>query len=143
MTLTRDELLAGREAPREKVHVPTIGGDVWVLMMSGAERRDFMQENHRLGLGAEDAGWRTYPWRLLERVLCDEQGERLLQPGDGEALAEQPGVDLDECFEVACRLNRLLHHGITEAAGKSEGTPSSEPSTGSASPSESPESTDS
>ncbi len=136
MTLTREQLIAAPKLRRERVTVPGLG-EVWVRELTGLERRAFFVENAELSAAKKDY-WLTYPWRLLERALCDEQGAPILQPGDGAALGEIPGAALDAACDVAYRLSGLLKYGPEAEAGKSEGTPSNEPSSGSASPSGGP-----
>lgn len=138
MALTREQLLAPRNAAREKIRLPSVGDDVWIRMMTAGERRDFLFEGHELDKGKEGESWRTYPERLLVRALSDEDGKPLFQPGEEDLVRAMDGLDIDVAFEAACRVNKVGHHGIGAEAGKSEGTPSDEPSSGSASPSASP-----
>lgn len=143
MSLSRDELLAPRAAVRERIHLPSFGGEVGIRMLSGAERRDFFLEGAALDKKKDGDAWRTYPERLLVRALCGEDGACLFTLADTALVAALPGVDLDMAFEAACKVNRLAHHGVEAVAGKSEGTPNAVRSSVSVLLSESPTLTDS
>lgn len=105
--MNREQILSPGRNPRRSrpVDVPEWGGTVHVREMSGAER-----DEYEYGLSkSQEAGavMRNFRARLLVHCLYDEQGNRLFQPDDADALGEQEGTVIKRLFEVAAPLNGL------------------------------------
>jgi hypothetical protein len=119
MTLTREELLAPREMPREKIDVPELGGSVYVRALSGLERDAFEADVfYSREKGA--AGLRNMRARLAVRCLCDERGTLLMTPEDADALGRQHSHAIDVMFQTAQRLNGIGDHALTDIKGNSQ-----------------------
>ena len=132
MALLWESILAAVDLPREEVPVPEWGGSVWVRTLTGTERAEFELANVRARKAAkdEDAWFKDYGVRLLALALCDEAGVALVPAGSVSVLAGKSSLVLDRLVGVAARMNGL---GARDS-GNSEGTPSDEPGSGSASP---------
>ena len=106
--LSRDQILASDDLPKELVPVPEWGGSVYVRTMTGTERD---------GVEAASIGndWRRgFRARLAVATVCDEQGNALFTAADIEALGRKSSAALDRIFEVACRLNKLGAADVNE-----------------------------
>lgn len=106
--LTKDQILNADDLPREPVNVPEwgTGAVVYVRTMSGAERDAFEQSV----LDAKRNGTTNLVnirARLAVKVLCDEQGKRLFDDQDAEALGRKSSMVLDRVFAVAQKLNGI------------------------------------
>jgi hypothetical protein len=96
--LTREQILETRRTlPRETV--AAFGGTVCVRTLTGAERETFVSgyDAHR------KAG--TIRAALLVACVCDDAGKPLFAAADVPALNELSGVEVERCFDAACRLN--------------------------------------
>ena len=103
--LSREAILSAEDLDRERVHVPEWGGDVYVRVMTAAERdlwESELYEARQKGLPLKNVRA-----RLAVRVLVDENGQRLFSDDDAAALGAKSGRALDRIFEAASRLNRL------------------------------------
>jgi len=112
--LTREQILAADDLPRERIEVPEWSGAVWVRTMTGAERDAF--EAGVIGTGGRQnlANVRA---RLVALTLCDESGKRLFGEEDIEALGRKSGAALDRLFAAAQRLNRIGDRDVRDLAG--------------------------
>ncbi len=112
--LTRDQILQANDLPRERVDVPEWGGVVYVRTMTAQERDDFEQstlgEDGRPSMGNIRA-------RLAVCTVVDEDGNRLFEDGDAEALGRKSASAVNRIFEVAQRLNRLRADDVDAAVG--------------------------
>lgn len=104
-TLTRDQILAAQDLPRELVHVPEWGGDVLLIGLSAAEADR---------LASEAAGdERLFSLRLLAASIVDESGQRLFDTEDLEGLR---GKNNQVIIALLKSVNRL--NGFGESAEK-------------------------
>jgi hypothetical protein len=94
------------------VEVPEWNRTIYIKPMSGAERDSF--EGETLKLKDRMANFRA---RTVVRVACNQDGTRLFQDSDAEALSAKSGVALDRVWTVAQGLARLGGAEV-EAAGK-------------------------
>jgi hypothetical protein len=120
MALTREQILAADDLPREEVQVPEWGGSVWVRVLNAGDHA-------RLGAEYETIPRSEIMVYLLARTLCDEAGAALFGPAAGDAVgalgAKNPEV-LVRLFNVAARLNKMSPSDVDEAAKNSEPSPS-------------------
>jgi len=127
--LTRDDILAARDAKTEVVEVPEWGGSVIVRSLSGTDRDRLegaglqweKRPNGTLAIaGYQTAGTRA---RLVAASVVDEDGHLLFTPADVEALGAMDSIPLDRIADVATRLSGMGPAAIEEAkvALKAEG----------------------
>lgn len=123
-TLTREQLLS-RKRPKEKIEIPSLGGEVWVLTMASDDKDSFEHAQVSLNNGEDDeyAFMKGVRARYMVRTLGDENGERLLSDDDAEALSDSWNADLENAFSVAKRLNGITAEDIKELAKNSATDP--------------------
>lgn len=111
VVLSRDQILAKRDLPRERVHVPEWGGDVFVREMTGAERDDFVGSTVKRGKGAGagevEVDISHVSAKLVIRTACDEHGTALFTPKDLLAVSGLSSSILHRLSTVARRLSGL------------------------------------
>ncbi len=110
--LSKDAILAADDLPRETVHVPEWGGDVYVRTMSGTDR-DAFETSLIAREGERDGRMENVRARLVALTLCDESGVRLFEDREIAALGRKSARALDRVFAVAQRLNGI---GTEQAA---------------------------
>lgn len=113
--LTRDQILAAQDLQVTRVPVPEWGdgAEVCVRVMTGREFDTFNARIAALAVG-EAFNQRAYVCAL---TMCDEQGGRLFDVQEVDALADKNAVALDRVYEASCSLN-LLREVDREAAKK-------------------------
>jgi hypothetical protein len=104
--LTKDAILSVDDLPRETVHVPEWGGDVYVRTMSGTERDAFEASLIRRD-GGQDSRMENVRARLVALTLCDPGGTRLFGDDEIVVLGRKSARALDRVFAVAQRLNGI------------------------------------
>ena len=136
MPLTRDQILAADDLPREAVAVPEWGGDVIVRALTGQERDEYEVAMGRALNDADKGRGINMRARLVAMALVDEAGNRLFNhESHVERLGRKSGRALDRVFEVAQRLSGLGRAAQETAAGNSAGANGDAPSSASPSPS--------
>ncbi|HKD37475.1 MAG TPA: hypothetical protein VKB78_11765 [Pirellulales bacterium] len=117
MPLSKADILAADDLPREVVRVPEWGGDVLVRTMTGAERdrfeRDFLNDR------ATNIRART-----AAATVCDDTGARLFTDAEAAELGEKSAAALDRIFDAAMRLNRITKRDVDDLEKNLETTPS-------------------
>lgn len=111
--LTREAILAADDIRRELVSVPEWGGDVYVKMLTGAERARW--EARAVKSGNVDS-LEDMPAILLAATVCDEAGALLFTPEDYPALSAKSSSAVSRVFRAAFRLNNLGGDEALEAA---------------------------
>ena len=101
MMLSRDVLLSPPPPPIS-IDVPELGGEVFMRVLSGLEYMAMMDR-----VRAEEMGERESSAMLLELSLCDEDGKRVLDDGDGLRLAEGHGPAYARLLMKAQEVNGL------------------------------------
>ena len=111
--LTRDEILAATDLPREEVEVPEWGGSVLVRGLTAKERVDLA--SRMVTTEGEIDNQQAIELQTLIPALCmiDDDGQRLFSDGDVALLGEKSSQALNRVFEVAQKLSAL-----TPAASK-------------------------
>jgi hypothetical protein len=99
-------------------------GDVHVRTMTSGEMDAYEGECHtETTKGRAFVNFRA---RLLVRVLCDCEGNRIFTPDDTEALAKLPSDEVRKAFDVAAPIVRITkederelekHPGAADHAG--------------------------
>ena len=115
MVLTRDQILAAEDNKPVAVPVKDWGGDVYVRSMSAVERDAYEADQAaRNKDGGEKAGMHNFRARLVVRVACDEQGNRLFNDDDAAALGEKSSGPVALIFDAAAKLNGLTPKDVEE-----------------------------
>jgi len=128
MSLTRQEVLAADDLPRQEVQVPEWGGTVFVRVLSGTERDAFEQSVAGPRGGAMNLA--NVRARLVVLCATDASGERLFTDKDVVELGKKSAVALDRVFLAAQKLNGMTDADVEEMAENS-GTDQSDDSTSS------------
>ena len=125
--LTRAEILAADDLPRELVEVPEWGGSVYVRGLTAMERSEFENlmlglENKRIKVGKSDdmtiqMDMRVLRVRLSALCMVDEKGNRLFGDDEVEALGRKSADALNRIFVVAQRLSGMTSDDVEDAAG--------------------------
>lgn len=117
-TLTRDQILDADDLAIEgPIEIEEWDGEVYLREMSAKEREEY--ENEVVTGDPQDPEVNTEHMRarLLVRALCDEDGERLFETDDMEALSERSADVLGRLFERAQRLSGLAPDQMEAAVG--------------------------
>lgn len=125
--LTRAEILAADDLPRELVDVPEWGGSVYVRGLTAMERSEFENlmlglENRRIKVGKSDdmtiqMDMRVLRVRLSALCMVDEKGNRLFGDDEVEELGRKSADALNRIFVVAQRLSGMTADDVEDAAG--------------------------
>lgn len=122
MTLTRDQIFAIEDLPRETVEVPPWGGSVIVRGLTAAERDDYeLSSVLERGTAGKPAviSLANLRARLVVRCVVNELGERVFSDEDAEALGRKSGLAIEYIFPTAQRLSGLSRKALEEIAGNS------------------------
>ena len=128
MSLTRDQILqAARTAKieRDKLHVPELGGDIYVRGMSGKERDEF-EEGLRIPKGkrAGQSDLRNFRAKLAVKVIVTEDGQRILSDEDASIFGQLPAGVLDRIISRCAELSGMADEEAEDLgnASASEGS---------------------
>lgn len=117
MSLSRDQILASDDLPREAVEVREWGGSVWVRTLNGLQRDGFETAT------AGKAKIETLAM-LAVRTVCDEAGSLLFSEDDVPALLQKNADAILRIVEVALRINAINRKDIDELEKNSNAIPS-------------------
>ena len=107
--LNRDQILNAKDIKVEKVHVPEWGGDVYLRVISGADRDEY----ESFVLQSKDRGTvKNFRAMLLAKAICDENGNPIFTNKDIEALGKKNSVVLDRLWQKAMKLNGLTDEEV-------------------------------
>lgn len=110
--LTADQILGSPDiAGIEKVAVPEWGGDVYVKVMTGAERDRWELTQSQILKDPVNLNIRA---SLCAVTLCDEKGNRLFSDFQIDELGNKSAIVLDRIFDVARKLNKLTNDDLDE-----------------------------
>jgi hypothetical protein len=107
--LTRDQILAVDDLPRQEVTVPEWNGSVYVRAFNGAERAQL--ERIVANANSDDE---VFP-RLAALSIVDEHGERMFSDEDVAQLAKKHGRALQKIVNAALRFNAISDDGVADA----------------------------
>ena len=128
MSLTRDQIpQAARTAKieRDKLHVPELGGDIYVRGMSGKERDEFENDLRiRKGKRAGQNDLRNFRARLAVKVIVTEDGQRILNDDDAGIFGQIPAGVLDRILSRCTELSGMADEEAEDLgnASASEGS---------------------
>lgn len=108
-----------------KVSVPDLGGDVYVRVMSAAEKEDYEDGfSKRMRTFQDGTANPDYNATLSIRAslviatACDESGTRLFKESDFAQLSLVPYTVLMPIFEAAQKVNGLVKTAVDDATKK-------------------------
>lgn len=117
--LTKEQILAADDLPRETVAVPEWGGEVIVRTMSGWERAEYEQGCLDAAGADEKKNRRSMLVHLCARTICSADGQPLFTTEEVEALGGKSAGALYRVFKVALKLNGIGKDDVKELAKKS------------------------
>lgn len=113
--LTRDQILQANDIQSRTIAVPEWGGEVRVRGLTGTERDRYeaslLQERKGGGYKQNLRNART---RLVVLGCVDEQGRRLFNDGDIEALAARSAAALERVFAAIREMSGMTEADIEE-----------------------------
>jgi hypothetical protein len=122
--LTKADILAAEDLPRETVRVPEWGGEVLVRGLTGAQRDEF-EASVVVGKGSNrEVNIKNLRAKLVSLSVVDEAGALLFTDKDIDALGKKSAVALQRVFEVAQRVSGLTSADVDELSKNSEGAQS-------------------
>jgi hypothetical protein len=104
--LDRAAIIAAQDLRRELVAVPEWGGEVYIRVMTSAEKDKLDEANNLDG----KLRWEGYRARLLAATICDGDGKLLFGLAEASELMGKSAAAVDRLLDVAQRLN-----GVTKA----------------------------
>lgn len=123
MALTTAEAIltfAARKPP-QKLHIRSIGQDVYLLDPTADDRDQFdIWLRNATAAGKDIVGVRGLVAALL---LCDENGERLFGTDDADKLGKLPPAILQAMFDIGTKLLAVSDKETEELAEKSVASP--------------------
>jgi hypothetical protein len=119
--LTKKEILVAPDLQFVEVEVLEWGGTVRMRGLTGAERDRFEESVLRSRSARVSLSLTNVRARLVAMACVDEDGKRLFEDADVEALGEKSGKTLDRLFDVAARLSGLQPGDVEALAKNSPG----------------------
>ena len=125
--LDRNAILSAADLDKELVPVPEWGGEVWIRALTADERDSY--EAAMIWVDTSSGRPKAIPKfekiraSLVALCIVDEEGERLFNENDVDALGAKSAAAVDRLFDVARRLSRLSAEDIKELVGDLEETP--------------------
>ena len=112
--LSKADILAAEDLPRETVRVPEWGGDVLVRGLTGAQRDEF-EASVVVGKGSNrDVNIKNLRAKLVALSVVDEAGALLFTDKDVDALGKKSAVALQRVFDTAQRLSGLSEADVED-----------------------------
>ena len=112
--LLREKIFNAQDIRSEAVFVPEWDLEIEVRAMTGKARAHFLQNS--LGADGKADLERMYPDLLIACVFDPEEGERLFDLADRDALNSKSGAALERVASVAMRLSGLTQTAADDAA---------------------------
>jgi hypothetical protein len=126
MSLTREQILAADDLPREKVATPK--GDVWVRVLTAEDREAWEAAVDASGAARPRGHIRA---TLVALTACDEAGDLLFTTADIPALARKPIAFILPLFDAAIRLGKVSAADVDALEKNSDAGPSDSSASGS------------
>ena len=117
--LTRDWILKHEDLPRELIEVPEWGGSVYIRCLTAAERDAWEASVVNLEAKGKQpkTDLRNLRAKLVVRCACDEEGKRIFEDADIDALGGKSAAALDRLYSVAARLSKITKSDEEELLG--------------------------
>lgn len=115
--LSKAEILAAKDLKSEVIYVDDWQGEVEVKTLTAAELDDF--ESSVYDAGEMDLD--NVRARLVVRCLVDAEGNRIFGDDEADLLGQKSAAAVDQCYEVASRLNKRSAKDMEELRKNSKG----------------------
>lgn len=113
--LTKDDILTADDKKAKEVEVKEWGGAVRMIPMSGVERDEFEAMIQKRTVAGGKVDGRGIRVALIALSLVDENGVRIFQTKEDEALLNKKASPvLEELFKAAQKVNGLGDDDIKE-----------------------------
>lgn len=109
--LSKLAILSAQDCKHELLDVPEWGGAVKIRAMTGAERDAFRVQISDAG----DKNVGLFEAALLALTLADENGNRLFELADIEALRAKSAAVLDRVAKAAMKINGMADDSVEDA----------------------------
>lgn len=127
--LGRDALLKGGALPRKTVVLPTMGGEVLLQGLTGAQRDKFEGDSVQQKGKHRTTNYANMRARLVVLGVINEDGTRVFADADAEAVGQLPAADLDVMFDGIRGLSGMTAEDVDELGKPLPGVqPGSSPS---------------
>ena len=112
MILTAADILGADDVKkRKKVSVPEWGGEVYVKVMTGAERDQWELQATELLKNPKSANIRAF---LCALTISDDKGNRLFTDEQIVDLGKKSSVALERVFQVSRKINMVNDSDLDE-----------------------------
>lgn len=116
MSLDRQSILDAKDLKIEEVQVPEWGGSIFVRVMTGVERDQFVEENSKPPKeGDKPEGTMRYCAKTIIGHACDAEGKRIFTADDLEPLLQKSRTTLANVTQAILRVNGLNKEGTEKA----------------------------
>lgn len=118
--LTRDQILKFEDRKLQKVDVPQWGDFVYIRSLTGSERDEFEEANlvrtrdRKRGTMSYDVRLQNAKVRLIAMTACDEQGNRIFNDEDVEALGKKNSAAISLLYNVSASLSGITDEDVEE-----------------------------
>lgn len=112
--LSRDDILQVKDIKTEVVQVPEWGGAVKVKGLNGTQRNEYEQSLIDMNGKNVKMNMKNAVAKLVALTVVGEDGKRLFEQADVEALGQKSGAALNRIYEVAMRLSGLSDADMDE-----------------------------
>jgi hypothetical protein len=114
--LTKQQILDAQDLETKEVEVPEWGGTVLVKTMTGVER-DAFESSVVKGKGKNTTvNMANIRAKLVAASIVDQDGQRLFDDQDVQALGKKSAAALDRVFAVAQKLSKISQDDVEELA---------------------------
>ena len=129
--LTKDMILGVDDLKKVELDMTPYGwsGSIFVRTWTGGERDLFDQSVLKNKTSDEQVNMSRMRAKIAVLSICDENGNRLFEDGDEEAVSKKSAHALDKVMEVSSKLNGLTLKDINELTKNFEATKSDSSST--------------
>lgn len=114
MLLNKDQILKANDLPFREVEVQEWSGSVRIRTMTVKEQEALILSTTRDG----EQDMKDFRVKLLSKVLCDEDGERLFTDADIENLGSKSAKVIQRLFKVAQEVNGMAEEVREETEKK-------------------------
>tara|TARA_R110000824_G_scaffold143063_2_gene310491 strand:+ start:608 stop:955 length:348 start_codon:yes stop_codon:yes gene_type:complete len=111
MSLSKEAILKADDLKTETVEVEEWGGTIILRELKGSERDNFEEGSLDKKRNVTMANMRA---RLVALSAIDDEGKRLFNASDVNALGNKSASALNKCFSVACRLSGITDDDVEE-----------------------------
>src|SRR6266540_2523606 len=111
--LSRDEILASASnRPMEEIHLPELGGYVWVRGLTGKEREDYEASVMQRRGGQLVPNLTNARAKLIVISLVDADGKPMFYEHEVLELGSIPARTLQRIWDKACELSGLSESDV-------------------------------